>query len=156
MTLQTLSETHWNHSQLQRFLEKITNITVKSMSSVIMYSALFRCQMNVRATKRLSLHRSPNILVVHLKRFRLGFQGKVNKKIPFTIDLGLRPYMSESSDKVCITFSFTDHIFRKIRHYTGYMLSLCTWICSTLASLDTIFATFAARRINGGSTTIVE
>ena len=73
-----------------------------------------RCGQSVRAQKRLTIHEAPNILTIHvllccspccccvltdrlqLKRFRMGFFGKINKAIAFPYEFSLRPYMSPS------------------------------------------------------------
>ena len=55
------------------------------------------CQQKVRASRQLSLFQAPNILCVHLKRFRPGFQGKVNKPIQFEPTLRLRHFMTPGS-----------------------------------------------------------
>jgi len=55
------------------------------------------CNKQVRARKRLLIHKSPTCLVLHLKRFRMGFHGKINKPIKFDTSLNLRPYMSSTA-----------------------------------------------------------
>jgi len=55
------------------------------------------CSKQVRARKRLLIHKSPSSLVLHLKRFRMGFHGKINKPIKFDTSLNLRPFMSSSA-----------------------------------------------------------
>ncbi|KAJ9515515.1 hypothetical protein QJQ45_021622 [Haematococcus lacustris] len=50
-----------------------------------------RCKRLVRATKALSIHHEPNILVVHLKRFdALSLSSKISRHVDFghTLDLG--------------------------------------------------------------------
>jgi ubiquitin C-terminal hydrolase len=37
----------------------------------------YRCGQSVRAEKRLTVHQAPNLLTIQLKRFRLGYFGKV-------------------------------------------------------------------------------
>merc|ERR1712166_1093493 len=56
------------------------------------------CGQMVRASKQLSMYRGPNLLCIHLKRFRLGFQGKINKKIAFEPLLELKHFMTPGSD----------------------------------------------------------
>mmetsp|Transcript_29905 Transcript_29905/g.68952 ORF Transcript_29905/g.68952 Transcript_29905/m.68952 type:complete len:661 (+) Transcript_29905:2-1984(+) len=55
------------------------------------------CNKQVRARKRLLIHKSPTCLVLHLKRFRMGFHGKINKPIKFDTSLNLRPFMSSTA-----------------------------------------------------------
>jgi len=58
------------------------------------------CKQMTRASKQLSLYRAPNILCVHLKRFRPGFQGKVNKPIKFDEQLSLKHFMTAGSPDI--------------------------------------------------------
>lgn len=58
------------------------------------------CQQKVRASKQLSLYQAPNILCMHLKRFRQGFQGKVNKPIQFPAVLHLRHFMTPGTEDI--------------------------------------------------------
>ena len=77
------------------------------------------CQQKVRASKQLSLYQAPNILCItltltltltlyqapnilcmHLKRFRQGFQGKVNKPIQFPAVLHLRHFMTPGTEDI--------------------------------------------------------
>ncbi|KAK3286967.1 hypothetical protein CYMTET_5503 [Cymbomonas tetramitiformis] len=52
------------------------------------------CEKKVRGLKQLSIHEAPPSLVLHLKRFRMGFYGKIGHHIRFSSELNLRPYMS--------------------------------------------------------------
>ena len=60
----------------------------------------FRCNKEVTALKRLSIRSSPNILVLHLKRFDFlkgdgsGGVEKVNKFISFDFNLSLAKFLS--------------------------------------------------------------
>ncbi|KAK4782840.1 hypothetical protein SAY86_007214 [Trapa natans] len=56
------------------------------------------CNDYVKAWKRLTVHRAPNILTIALKRFQSGRFGKINKKVNFSDTLNLGPYMSEAGD----------------------------------------------------------
>ncbi|KAJ8634685.1 hypothetical protein MRB53_008952 [Persea americana] len=56
------------------------------------------CSDYVRAWKRLTIHRAPNILTIALKRFQSGRFGKLNKRVTFPETLDLGPYMSEAGD----------------------------------------------------------
>jgi ubiquitin carboxyl-terminal hydrolase 36/42 len=56
-----------------------------------------KCSQRVRAAKRLSVHRAPPVLTIHLKRFQFVqmFGGaKINKPIAFPETLDMSPYMS--------------------------------------------------------------
>ncbi|XP_057958289.1 ubiquitin carboxyl-terminal hydrolase 18 [Malania oleifera] len=56
------------------------------------------CNDYVKASKRLTVRRAPNILTFALKRFQSGRFGKLNKRISFPETLDLTPYMSEAGD----------------------------------------------------------
>ncbi|XP_015972285.1 ubiquitin carboxyl-terminal hydrolase 18 [Arachis duranensis] len=56
------------------------------------------CKDYVKAWKRLTVNRAPNILTIALKRFQSGRFGKLNKRISFPETLNLSPYMSEAGD----------------------------------------------------------
>jgi ubiquitin C-terminal hydrolase len=55
------------------------------------------CGNKVQARKQATIELAPRCLVLQLKRFRMGFQGKVNKPIAFGNELNLRPYCSADS-----------------------------------------------------------
>ncbi|ESQ54024.1 hypothetical protein EUTSA_v10024675mg [Eutrema salsugineum] len=57
-----------------------------------------RCCDYVKACKRLTIRRAPNILTIALKRFQGGRYGKLNKRISFPETLDLSPYMSEGGE----------------------------------------------------------
>ncbi|KAG2243226.1 hypothetical protein Bca4012_022646 [Brassica carinata] len=57
-----------------------------------------RCSDYVRACKRLTIRRPPNVLTIALKRFKGGRYGKLNKRISFPETLDLRPYMSQGGE----------------------------------------------------------
>jgi len=52
-----------------------------------------KCEKEVRARKQMMLYKAPTCLVVHLKRFRYGTQGKINKPITFRNSLNLGPFL---------------------------------------------------------------
>ncbi|CAJ1973610.1 unnamed protein product [Sphenostylis stenocarpa] len=56
------------------------------------------CKGYVKAWKRLTVKRAPNILTIALKRFQSGRFGKLNKRVTFPETLDLSPYMSEVGD----------------------------------------------------------
>eukprot|EP00741_Cyanophora_paradoxa_P003091 tig00000663_g3000.t1 len=54
-----------------------------------------KCKKLVRATKRLTIHHSPNVLTIQLKRFDFGrHSGKINKPVAFGPTLDLGPFVS--------------------------------------------------------------
>ncbi|KAM6541955.1 hypothetical protein CsatB_006402 [Cannabis sativa] len=57
-----------------------------------------RCNDYVKASKRLTVKRAPNILTIALKRFQSGRFGKLNKRVTFPETLDLSPYMSDAED----------------------------------------------------------
>ncbi|KAI4337216.1 hypothetical protein L6164_015661 [Bauhinia variegata] len=57
------------------------------------------CNDYVKAWKRLTVKRAPNILTIALKRFQSGRFGKLNKRVTFPETLDLSPYMSEAGDR---------------------------------------------------------
>ncbi|CAN7108750.1 unnamed protein product [Brassica rapa subsp. narinosa] len=57
-----------------------------------------RCSDYVKACKRLTIRRPPNVLTIALKRFKGGRYGKLNKRISFPETLDLRPYMSQGGE----------------------------------------------------------
>ncbi|GKU87463.1 hypothetical protein SLEP1_g1858 [Rubroshorea leprosula] len=56
------------------------------------------CNDYVKAWKRLTVRRAPNILTIALKRFQSGRFGKLNKRVSFPETLDLTQYMSEEGD----------------------------------------------------------
>ncbi|XP_029126755.1 ubiquitin carboxyl-terminal hydrolase 18 isoform X2 [Cajanus cajan] len=54
------------------------------------------CKGYVKAWKRLTVKRAPNILTIALKRFQSGRFGKLNKRVTFPETLDLSPYTSEA------------------------------------------------------------
>lgn len=56
------------------------------------------CNDYVKAWKRLTVKRAPNILTIALKRFQSGRFGKLNKRVSFPATLKLNPFMSEEGD----------------------------------------------------------
>ncbi|XP_051488425.1 ubiquitin carboxyl-terminal hydrolase 42-like, partial [Apus apus] len=56
-----------------------------------------KCEKMVFATKRCSIHRIPNVLILSLKRFTSDTGGKINKAVKYPEYLDLRTYISQSS-----------------------------------------------------------
>ncbi|XP_013376592.1 PREDICTED: ubiquitin carboxyl-terminal hydrolase 42-like isoform X2 [Chinchilla lanigera] len=61
-----------------------------------------KCKNMVPASKRLSIHRSPNVLTLSLKRFANYFGGKISKDVKYPEYLDIRPYMSEPNGEPVI------------------------------------------------------
>ncbi|KAJ6743011.1 hypothetical protein OIU85_017033 [Salix viminalis] len=56
-----------------------------------------RCKQKVRAKKRLTVHKAPHVLTIHLKRFHAHDPGrKVGRKVIFDRSLDMKPYVSGS------------------------------------------------------------
>ena len=55
------------------------------------------CGKKARALKQVSIDQTPQSLVLHLKRFRFGFRGKINKHTAFPMELNLNPYLSSTA-----------------------------------------------------------
>ncbi|KAL6012151.1 hypothetical protein ACLOJK_002629 [Asimina triloba] len=58
-----------------------------------------RCQEKVRALKQLTVHKAPDVLTIHLKRFSSHMPDqKINKKVDFDTTLDLKPFASDPHD----------------------------------------------------------
>ncbi|XP_038155614.1 ubiquitin carboxyl-terminal hydrolase 42 isoform X1 [Cyprinodon tularosa] len=55
-----------------------------------------KCKKMVTASKRFTIHRSPNVLTLSLKRFANFTGGKITKDVKYPEYLDLRPFMSQS------------------------------------------------------------
>ncbi|CCW62497.1 unnamed protein product [Phytomonas sp. EM1] len=55
-------------------------------------------EVNVHATKQMTIHIPPNVLIIHLKRFQ-NTGGKVNRYIRYPLELDLSPYLTESVER---------------------------------------------------------
>ncbi|KAB1219899.1 Ubiquitin carboxyl-terminal hydrolase 18 [Morella rubra] len=88
-------EIHGDASSLEECLDQFT---VKEwLHGENMYKC-DGCNDYVKAWKRLTVKRAPNILTIALKRFQSGRFGKLNKRVMFPETLDLSPYMSEAGD----------------------------------------------------------
>ncbi|KAJ6731739.1 UBIQUITIN CARBOXYL-TERMINAL HYDROLASE [Salix purpurea] len=59
-----------------------------------------RCKQKVRAKKRLTVHKAPHVLTIHLKRFHAHDPGrKVDKKVIFDRSLDIKPFVSGSYEE---------------------------------------------------------
>ncbi|KAK9060674.1 hypothetical protein SSX86_021380 [Deinandra increscens subsp. villosa] len=58
-----------------------------------------QCKQKVKALKQLTIHKPPNVLTVHLKRFGSHMSGqKIDKKIQFGSTLDLKPFVTGQYD----------------------------------------------------------
>lgn len=54
------------------------------------------CNQKVRALKKLTIHKAPNVLTIHLKRFGSHASGqKIGKQVEFEPELNLKPYVTD-------------------------------------------------------------
>eukprot|EP01018_Ginkgo_biloba_P007129 Gb_38396 [translate_table: standard] len=83
-----------------------------------------RCNAYVKAWKRLTVHRPPNILTVALKRFQTGRFGKLNKRVTFPKTLDLSPYMSERGGRLDIyeLYAVVVHVDMLNASYFGHYI----------------------------------
>ncbi|XP_050364468.1 ubiquitin carboxyl-terminal hydrolase 18-like [Argentina anserina] len=88
-------EIHGDASSLEECLVQYTGR--ESLHGENMYKC-DGCNDYVKAWKRLSVKRAPNVLTIALKRFQSGRFGKINKRVTFPAILDLSPYMSEQGD----------------------------------------------------------
>ncbi|KAM0968015.1 hypothetical protein ACFX13_016748 [Malus domestica] len=82
------------------------------------------CNDYVKAWKRLTVKRAPNILTIALKRFQSGRFGKINKRVTFPETLDLNPYMSEVGDGTNIykLYAVVVHIDMLNASYFGHYI----------------------------------
>ncbi|KAJ0091249.1 hypothetical protein Patl1_12663 [Pistacia atlantica] len=85
-------EIHGDAASLEECLEQFT--AKEWLHGENMYKC-DGCNDYVKAWKRLTVRRAPNILTIALKRFQSGRFGKLNKRVSFPETLDLSPYMSE-------------------------------------------------------------
>ncbi|XP_067928102.1 ubiquitin carboxyl-terminal hydrolase 36-like isoform X2 [Watersipora subatra] len=57
-----------------------------------------RCKVRVPAHKRFTVHRNPNVLTIHMKRFDMSraLGSKISRHIRFPLEINIRPYMSSA------------------------------------------------------------
>lgn len=89
------------------------------------------CGKNVRASSRVVLASAPPVLIVHLKRFRAGIQGKISQHIEFSERLNLQNYLIpsqprlEGSDYTYRLVSVVEHLdvfdIVSFGHYVAYV-----------------------------------
>ncbi|XP_029821802.1 ubiquitin carboxyl-terminal hydrolase 42-like [Manacus vitellinus] len=78
----------------EAFLDVPLDIKVRGFAVVLQDMA--RCEKNVAATKRFTVHCAPKVLTVCLKRFDYFTAGKISKLVEYPEYLDLRPYMSQA------------------------------------------------------------
>lgn len=88
-------EIHGDASSLEECLDQFT--VKERLDGENMYKC-DGCNDYVKAWKRLTIKRAPNVLTIALKRFQSGRFGKLNKRVSFPETLDLTPYMSEGGD----------------------------------------------------------
>ncbi|EEF46819.1 ubiquitin carboxyl-terminal hydrolase 18 [Ricinus communis] len=88
-------EIHGDSGSLEDCLEQFTDR--EQLHGENMYRC-DGCNDYVKAWKRLTIRRAPNILTIALKRFQSGRFGKLNKRVAFPESLDLSPYTSEGGD----------------------------------------------------------
>jgi len=81
------------------------------------------CNDRVPAEKCLAIHDAPNILTVHLKRFRPGVFGKINQSIAFDHELSLYPFMSDERKKELPEGSPLYRLFGMVIHLDMFNIS---------------------------------
>ncbi|KAF2317040.1 hypothetical protein GH714_011158 [Hevea brasiliensis] len=89
-----------------------------------------QCKQKVRAKKRLTVHKAPNVLTIHLKRFHSYDPGrKVDKKVLFDRSLDMKPFVSGSyeGDLMYSLYGVLVH-FGHSTHSGHYVCFVCTHI----------------------------
>lgn len=68
-----------------------------------------QCKQKVKALKQLTIHKAPNVLTLHLKRFGSHMSGqKIDKKIQFGSTLDLKPFVTGP----CVSLTLSFHCFK--------------------------------------------
>ncbi|KDP33469.1 hypothetical protein JCGZ_07040 [Jatropha curcas] len=88
-------EIHGDAASLEECLDQFT--VKECLNGENMYKC-DGCNDYVKAWKRLTIRRAPNILTIALKRFQSGRFGKLNKRVTFPETLDISPYTSEEGD----------------------------------------------------------
>ncbi|KAG8381969.1 hypothetical protein BUALT_Bualt05G0027800 [Buddleja alternifolia] len=96
------------------------------------------CNAYVKAWKRLTIHRAPNILTIALKRFQSGRFGKLNKRVTFPETLDLSPYMSEIEDgnDIYKLYAVIVHLDMLNASYFGHYISYVKGFCGNWYRID--------------------
>ncbi|KAG5030882.1 hypothetical protein AAZX31_06G054500 [Glycine max] len=96
------------------------------------------CKGYVKAWKRLTVKRAPNILTIALKRFQSGRFGKLNKRVTFPETLDLSPYMSEAGDGSDIykLYAVVVHIDMLNASFFGHYICFIKDLCGNWYRID--------------------
>ncbi|EXB74929.1 Ubiquitin carboxyl-terminal hydrolase 19 [Morus notabilis] len=96
------------------------------------------CNDYVKAWKRLTVKRAPNILTVALKRFQSGRFGKLNKRVTFPETLDLSPYMSDDGDgtDVYTLYAVVVHVDMLNASFFGHYICYTKGLCGNWYKLD--------------------
>ncbi|KAJ8758803.1 hypothetical protein K2173_000524 [Erythroxylum novogranatense] len=96
------------------------------------------CNDYVKAWKRLTIRRAPNILTIALKRFQSGRFGKLNKRVTFPETLDLSPYMSEEADGTDIykLYAVVVHIDMLNASFFGHYICYTKDFCGNWYRID--------------------
>ena len=89
------------------------------------------CKADVQATKTLQMYKSPEVLIMHLKRFRPRFYEKLSTTIEFPIDaFDLSPYLigPERDRQVYDLYAVSNHFGSVMGgHYTAFVRAAGRW-----------------------------
>ncbi|XP_064492315.1 uncharacterized protein LOC135402783 [Pseudopipra pipra] len=87
-----------------------------------------KCEKNVAATKRFTVHRAPKVLTVCLKRFDCFTGGKISKVVEYPEYLDLRPYMSQADGEALLYSLYAVLVHSGVSCHGGH------YFCYTKAS----------------------
>ncbi|KAM7266818.1 hypothetical protein ACFE04_008984 [Oxalis oulophora] len=88
-----------------------------------------RCKQKVKASKQLTVDKSPHVLTIHLKRFRSYDGQKIDKKVVFGPSLDMKPFVSSSD---FIPFG----LIIAISLAMGYFAYVAGWLLVGIAHLQ--------------------
>jgi len=104
-----------------------------------------RCSKKVRATKRFTIKKSPNILTIQLKRFKFGFGGfggkggKINKSISFPERLNIKQFQSQPTEnsnyRLYAVLVHSGHSINSGHYYCYIKNSIDIWYCMNDSSV---------------------
>lgn len=96
------------------------------------------CNDYVKAWKRLTVKRAPNILTIALKRFQSGRFGKLNKRVTFPETLDLSPYMSDEGDGTdeYTLYAVVVHVDMLNASFFGHYICYTKDLCGNWYKLD--------------------
>ncbi|XP_064492312.1 uncharacterized protein LOC135402781 [Pseudopipra pipra] len=87
-----------------------------------------KCEKNVAATKRFTVHCAPKVLTVCLKRFDCFTGGKISKVVEYPEYLDLRPYMSQADGEALLYSLYAVLVHSGVSCHGGH------YFCYTKAS----------------------